>query len=385
MSIVLDTKSVTTDAFAGLSLGDVTYSTVSLSWKNVSSSSAQFRIVDDASFESESVEVDGGSIGTQSVTGLEPGTSTKFYLQRYEVDTWIQQTSSTSGIDYVISSNHDSSLTVVTGSSSASLSWSNPTNVSSPTYIVKYLESGASTETNASVSGTQSVIPDLDAGKSYVTRLYVQEGSVISLLDEVSFTTSSSVAMTISDGPFASYIDLDWTDSVDSSGSNYRITNRTSGGDDVLVDSSVTTSATIRDLIPGDTYVFVLQRLELDGSWEDQSQITTTTLSTSVGIGSVGSRTLEVSWGSLYEGADFELLYNGTSSGRTSETGVIIRDLDANTAYTLELVVHELGEAVGLSTLGMTTNKSLTQRSLPVVIPAAIIIAVILLIIMKSR
>ena len=266
MSIVLDTKSVTTDAFAGLSLGDVTYSTVSLSWKNVSSSSAQFRIVDDASFESESVEVDGGSIGTQSVTGLEPGTSTKFYLQRYEVDTWIQQTSSTSGIDYVISSNHDSSLTVVTGSSSASLSWSNPTNVSSPTYIVKYLESGASTETNASVSGTQSVIPDLDAGKSYVTRLYVQEGSVISLLDEVSFTTSSSVAMTISDGPFASYIDLDWTDSVDSSGSNYRITNRTSGGDDVLVDSSVTTSATIRDLIPGDTYVFVLQRLELDGS-----------------------------------------------------------------------------------------------------------------------
>jgi hypothetical protein len=250
---------------------------------------------------------------------------------------------------------------------------------------VKYLESGASTETNASVSGTQSVIPDLDAGKSYVTRLYVQEGSVISLLDEVSFTTSSSVAMTISDGPFASYIDLDWTVSVDSSGSNYRITNRTSGGDDVLVDSSVTTSATIRDLIPGDTYVFVLQRLELEGSWEDQTQITKTTLSTSVGIGSVGSRTLEVSWGSLYEGADFELLYNGTSSGRTSETGVIIRDLDANTAYTLELVVHELGEAVGLSTLGMTTNKSLTQRSLPVVIPAAIIIAVILLIIMKSR
>ena len=52
-------------------------------------------------------------------------------------------------------------------------------------------------------------------------------------------------------GPFASYVELDWSASVEGSGSNYRIVDRTSS-DDVLVTSSSATLATIQDLNPGD-------------------------------------------------------------------------------------------------------------------------------------
>lgn len=61
-------------------------------------------------------------------------------------------------------------------------------------------------------------------------------------------------------GPFASYMDIDWSASVDGQGSNYRIVNRVGESDNVLVESSTETKATIRDLQPGSEYRIVLQR-----------------------------------------------------------------------------------------------------------------------------
>ena len=124
MSVTLSSTTVTTDPFAGLSLTSSGYTNVTVSWENVSSSSADFRIVnEDGSFESENVTVSGNGSGSYTVTGLQASATDKYFLQRWEIDSWIQQTSSTSGLDYVQSTTKDTSITIAVGSSSASVSW----------------------------------------------------------------------------------------------------------------------------------------------------------------------------------------------------------------------------------------------------------------------
>ena len=113
MSVTLSSTTITTDPFAGLSLTGSGYTNVTVSWENVSSSSADFRIVnEDGSFESENITVAGSGSGIYNITGLGASETDKYFLQRWEIDSWIQQTSSTSGLDYVQSTTKDTSLTI---------------------------------------------------------------------------------------------------------------------------------------------------------------------------------------------------------------------------------------------------------------------------------
>ena len=124
-TILLDTKSITTDAFAGLSSNGVTYTTSTVTWVNVSQTSATFRIVE-ASTTSSDIIVAAGATGTYTATGLSDETAYTFTLERFEVDTWVQQTSSTSGLDHVESTTYSSTLSVATGSTSTEVTFSNP-------------------------------------------------------------------------------------------------------------------------------------------------------------------------------------------------------------------------------------------------------------------
>ena len=394
MSVTLSSTTVTTDPFAGLSLTSSGYTNVTVSWENVSSSSADFRIVnEDGSFESENVTVSGNGSGSYTVTGLQASATDKYFLQRWEIDSWIQQTSSTSGLDYVQSTTKDTSITIAVGSSSASVSWVDP-GVTNATYSLNVVNQD-DVEFPASISGTSAIVQDLNQGDVYQLSLFVQEGSgEITQVSKssgvdgvIEFTPSVSAAIVIESGPFASYVELDWSDSVDGTGASYRIVSRdtSSGSDDVVIDSATITNATIADLTPGTSYIFVLQRLELDGSWNDQSQSLITTPTTSISIGSVGSATLEISWDKLYDGANFELLFNGESSGVTQDTSVILRDLQPATSYDLQLTVVELNESVGLSKLGVTTNKSLVQSlKLPVTLPILAVVIIVIIMMMKK-
>jgi len=394
MSVTLSSTTVTTDPFAGLSLTGSGYTNVTVSWENVSSSSADFRIVnEDGSFESENVTVSGNGSGSYTVTGLQASSTDKYFLQRWEIDSWIQQTSSTSGLDYVQSTTKDTSITIAVGSSSASVSWVDP-GVTNATYSLNVVNQD-NVEFPASISGTSAIVQDLKQGDVYQLSLFVQEGSgEITQVSKssgvdgvIEFIPSVSAAIVIESGPFASYVELDWSDSVDGTGASYRIVSRdtSSGSDDVVIDSATITNATIADLTPGTSYIFVLQRLELDGSWQDQSQSLITTPSTSISIGSIGSATLEVTWGELYSGANFELLFNGESSGITQDTSVILRDLQPSTSYDLQLTVVELNESVGLSKLGVTTNKSLIQSlKLPVTLPLLAVVIIVIIMMMKK-
>ena len=394
MSVTLSSTTVTTDPFAGLSLTGSGYTNVTVSWENVSSSSADFRIVnEDGSFESENVTVSGNGSGSYKITGLEASSTDKYFLQRWEIDSWIQQTSSTSGLDYVQSTTKDTSITIAVGSSSASVSWTDP-GVTDVTYSLNVVNQD-NVDFPASISGTSAIVQNLNQGDVYQLSLFVQEGSgEITQVSKssgvdgvIEFTPSVSAAIVIESGPFASYVELDWSDSVDGTGASYRIVSRdtSSGSDDVVIDSATITNATIADLTPGTSYIFVLQRLELDGSWQDQSQSLITTPSTSISIGSVGSSVLEVSWDQIYDGAKFELLFNGESSGVTQDTSVILRDLEPSTSYKLELTVIELNESVGISNLGVTTNQSLVQSlRLPVTLPILAVVIIVIIMMMKK-
>lgn len=374
-TVVLDTKSITTDAFAGLSSSGVTYTTSTVTWINVASTNATFRIVE-ASATSDEIIVAAGATGSYTATTLAHGTAHTFTLERYEVDTWIQQTSSTSGLDYVESTTFSSTMSLATGSSSSNVTFSDP-GLTGSEYSLKHYVTGSTDVSTSSVETNThaSTISGLEQGVSYTVELYVTEGGADYLLDTSAFTTSAAAAMVLT-GPFASYVQLDWSASTDGQGSNYRITNRVDSVDDVLVASSTATEATIQDLTPGNSYTFVLQREELDATWSDQSEISTTALTTSLSIASVASKTIEVSWSNLYAGAEFELFYNGTANGKTTDLTSILRDLSPSTAYELELVIYELGEVVGLTTLGLTTNDSFLKGS-NVAIIVGIIIAIV--------
>lgn len=392
MSVSLSSVTITTDAFAGLSSTGVTYTTASVGWTNLSSSSSDFRIVnDDLSIVSDNITVAGGASGSHTVTGLDLNSTVKLFLQRYEVDSWVQQTSSVSGLDYVEATTYTSSISLNVGSTSASLSWTNPGS-STTTYIVHYIREGFVNDSEtqiATVVDHSSTLTNLTQGQGYRVMVSVIEGETTKMIGDIlTFTTSAGAAMVITEGPFASYISLDWGDSVDGTGANYRIANRdvSGGGDDILVESSAISSAIIADLEPGTSYVFVLQRLELGENWSDQSQSLVTTPTSSMTVGSIGSATLEVSWGNLYDGAQFEVLFNGESAGITTETSMVLRDLSADTSYTLELNVLELGESLGLSSLGLSTNQTLSQKyKLPVTIPVVTLVLLIILFLMKKK
>lgn len=392
MSIELSTITVTTDPFSGIGLDSVSYTTVSVSWQNASSSSAEFRIVGDegSSIESSNIQVSGGATGSHTVSSLDLNTTVKLYLERYEVDSWVRQTSSNTGLDYVEATTLDSSVSINVGSSSASISWTNPgIDPSITTYSVQYISAGAndSATQNGSVVDHSSLLTNLTQGQEYMVMVSVIEGETTKRIGNIiNFTTSSGAAMEISEGPFASYIALDWSASSD--GGDFRIVNRDTngGGDSVLVESATITSAIIADLEPGSTYVFVLQRLELGGDFSDQSQSMVSTPTSTISVGSVGSQTLEVSWGNLYDGAIFEVFFNGESAGTTTETTMTLRDLAADTSYTIALNVLELGESLGLSSLGLSTNQSLSQKfKLPITIPAVTLILLIILFLMKKQ
>jgi len=343
---------------------------------NVSQTSATFRIVE-ASNTSGDIVVAAGATGTYTATGLGDETAYTFTLERFEVDTWVQQTSSTSGLDHVESTTYSSTLSVSTGSTSTTVTFSDP-GLTGMEYNVQLTQEGSViSQVTVTNDSHETAFNGLTQGDAYSVVLNVIENGASTQLDSVSITTSAAAAMIIT-GPFASYVELDWSASVDGAGSNYRVTNRSDSGDDVLVSSSSATLATIQDLTPGQAYTFVLQREEPDLSWSDQSEISTTALTTSLSIASVASKTIEVSWSNLYSGAEFELFYNQTANGKTTDLTSILRDLAPSTAYELELVVYELGEAVGLSTLGMTTNDAFLGGSTNVAILIGAIIAAII-------
>lgn len=385
-SVLLDTLTVTTDSMASLAPEKVSFTHAKVVFRNPSNTSAEYRVVStdisEAPLLTSSVtSVPSGGNGEITVFPIAPGTSNKIYLERSEADEWVRQTSA-SDLDYILVSTPTSSISVTAGSTSAKVTF--PTPVADANYAVAIEEDGASGREEGTVTiqdgfGT-AIFTGLKKFQKYTIGLGVMYPQSILddfsdilhddagiLLHSLEFTTSEAAEMVLA-GPFASYMGLDWSASVNGQGSLYRIVNRVGESDDVLVESSTETNATIQDLQPGSEYRIVLQRNEYGGSWSDQSEVTATTLTSSLSLLSAASKTLELTWTGMYPGASFEIMYSAGSgspkgSGQTQGLSTVLRNLNAGVNYELNLVVYELGQAVGLARLGMTTKNGLFSAS----------------------
>ena len=380
-SVLLDTILATTDSFAGLSADKVAHYHATVKFTNPSSTAAVFRVVSvhdgKSVVQKMTVTVGANEQGEITVFPLSPGSSTKLYLERLEVDQWIRQTS-TSSLDYVLVTTPTTSLSITSGSTSAKLTF--PAPVPDAEYMIGIREKGANNShrlVDHVVNGSsgEGKVSGLKKGTEYVAHLVLKLPQHIldyfNPVDHaidihmVEFTTSHTAEMVLT-GPFASYMEIDWAASVDGKGSEYRVVNRVGGSDDVLVESSTETNATIRDLQPGSEYQIVLQRLEI-GTWADQNKVLATTLTSELSLSSTASRTMELTWSPMYAGALFEILYSAGSgsaggSGQTQEHSAVLRNLQPETEYEVKLVVYELGEPVGLVSLGMTTNPGMKSK-----------------------
>jgi hypothetical protein len=388
MSVLVDTITVTTDKFAELSQRDITYTAVTLRWFNQSTDSADFRIVNEQGVQvSDVVTVEGRSSGDKAsgqgetrVTKIKQLSVQKFYLERMEHDEWIRQTSSTEGLDYVLTTMKSTSVSTSIGSHSAIVQWTDE--YEGAQYTVK---TPAGTFTNADMVTNDGIKSLTLTGMNPSTQFRVvlsvleesdEESGAVTLWNK-QFKTSEAATFQV-DEIYASYANVSWSkdglDSAEGLGSqeedgvaDFRVLAKVSSEEKwaVVVESTPETinSATIEGLEPGFEYDLKLERLQLDGSWVQQVVISMSTVISSMSIQSIGSRSIEVSWTPLYDGAVYELTYTSGDEGTKlfgdatlSETDAIIKDLTPNTAYTIELYVIEEGERVGVATLQLGSS-----------------------------
>lgn len=106
-------------------------------------------------------------------------------------------------------------------------------------------------------------------------------------------------------------------------------------------------------------------------------------------VSNVGSRTRQVDWGAISSTSEYEVFYTTkcktVGNGRTTSLSATLRDLTPSTSYKLELVVYELGGAVGIARLGLATNKSFLQSSHGLMTVGGITVLVALMIMIKLR
>lgn len=388
MSVLIDTITVTTDSFAEISQKDITYTAVTLGWYNQSTDAADFRIVNDEGVQvSDVVTVEGKSSGDKTsgkgetiVTKINQRSTQKFYLERMEHEEWIRQTSTTEGLDYVLTTMKTTSVSTSIGSHSAIVQWTDEYEGAQYTVTTPR---GTFTEADmVTENGMKSLtLTGIQPKTQFRIKLSVleesEDGSGSVLLWNKQFQTSEAATFQV-DEIYASYANVSWSkdglDTAEGLGSqeedgiaDFRVLAKLSSEDawEVVVESTpeTTNSATIEGIEPGFEYDLKLERLQLDGSWEEQVVISMTTVISSMSIQSVGSRSIEVSWTPLYDGAEYELTYTSGDEGTKVfgdstllETDAIIKELSPNTAYTIELYVIEGGEKVGVATLQLGSS-----------------------------
>jgi len=386
MSVTLSSISITTDEYAVLGVSDVHFTSVVLYWKNTSTSSATFQVVmgDSRTVVLSNVTLDGKASTTQTVRGLATGTAYKFYLQRSEFGSYVDQTSEQSGSAYALVNTLSASMSIAVASSSAIIQW--PFSYAGASYSVLYATSGGSTLTieNANISLASAVhkaaLSSLGKNTTYRVSLVATEtqtdGSNSVVLDTKSFTTSDSVQMSIS-GIYASYANLAWSGDGTTT---YRVID---DSQKVFIAPTTNSMGSVTGLVPGMTYSFELQALQLDGTYSNQSAATVVARSTALTVAGIGSKSASLQWSSLYENAKYSVKYSSDGStwkdyASTSllDRTAVITGLTPGTSYTIVLSVIENGTSVAVasSALGGSAPSSSTNWEV-----IGIIVAVVLL------
>jgi len=396
--ILVDSLTVTTDAYAQLSSNDTKHTTTSVSWVNTASGVANFRVIGTSTEENLQQTLrglEGNATGTLDFVGLVPGVVYTFNLYRGEFSAWVLQTSSTTGTDVLVVSPLTTTLSTSVGSSAAVVQWQKK--YENASYVVDVSDSSGNSVSgigSVTVSGDvhEAIITGLEKNTVYTANLSVIESEITTQISTASFTTSESATFQL-DSMFASYANVSWT--VDGSNevdnqADMRILSRLSTASSFTEampsTPDTTNSYTLTDLLPGTAYVLKLQRLSVDGSsWSDQAEITVTTLTTSLNIIGLASRSISINWPSIYDGAVYQVSYTsdgGTTTihggGTMTETDVVLRDLSPGNEYVIKLSVEELGTLVGVARTALGAGGVRTSSEDSTIVIIVILASVIL-------
>ena len=406
--MLVSAKNVHTDSLAELSQTKITYFTVDLTWNNPSQDTAVYRVVDKTDpsapvVVSPQTTVAASAAATVTRTGMQVGRTYHHFLERLEHDTWTQQTSSTIGVDHVVTTTRTNSVSTSVGAETVQIMWDYKYDTR---YSVNVFASGQSTVVATLQAkdvdlenGVHSVtLKGLAKGKAYVGELFSDDNGRVATISEFNFVTSIASTFQVN-SVFASYATITWfhhgAGAFEKDGmADFRVLRRNArvaaeslpaSQWEVGVASTpdTTNNATVRDLKAGTMYDLKLQRLKLNSGWSDEASIVVTTKTTSVSIGEVGSSSVEAAWGPIYNGAIYLVRY-GPTTGELVDFDGTIRDktvgidvlgqlkiavltgLEPSTNYIVELFVEEEGELVGIATvalgtsIGVKTNNSYT-------------------------
>lgn len=358
-SSVLTQVNATTDKFAGLDVAVALHTLAILKWNHQSNIPAKYRIVDDAGKVYGDNLVAPNSTGKFAVKNLVPGSTTKFFIDRFELGDWVRQ-SSDSSLNYALVSTRAIALTVAVLPGAIEASFPNP--ISGINYRMDYvaMSDGAAMEAPLIVGADSATasISGLTKGETYkITLSSIESGDTSAIAEKIIKFGFKPVAM-VAPNVGASIASLSWA-SPDGAEHVYRLMHRVDSSDTELTPPSKEMNVSLTGLAPGKAYDLVMQ-IQNGGNWEDVGEVIVTTVTTKLSVTSVMSRTIRLDWAPLYKGAKFEIVAskNGETEamGQTLDTTQVVRDLESGTKYTMTLVVYEGGEPIGLSSLGMTTN-----------------------------
>lgn len=375
-TVVLDTKTVKTDAEAAMRYVRATFTTVSFAVKNPSRSTATFRLVSGSENytnltpRSAAVGIAAGDAATLVAVKLQIGTSYNFFLQRDEADSWVRQGEGDAKKTHSISD-----LNVSTSSAAAVVSWPmTHTGEYSVDVSVERNVTSVVPELDSDTRRYTAVFGSLKSGTEYGVQVRFTEnigsGTATTVVAKSSFVPSPRANLEV-DAVFASFVDLSWDDGDvgddEADGEADFMIQAYSQNDktwsvvmDWTPDTTKTTSAT--GLAPGSTYTIRLSRRGVDGKMVVQQQKEVTTKTTDLRASARWSTTLTILWDQLYDGAVYKwrLAPKGSEGPvqQTTDTRVNVHNLIPDTDYTFDLFIAEKGNDTFVKTVDARTDKS---------------------------
>lgn len=306
---------------------------------------------------------------TRDIRELLPGTTYRITLYRYEYEQYVLQFGS---VTYTTKSAPDVSTSI--SSTTAMLTWD--TGYAGALYQIEVFR-GALGGGGPSVGLYEDythvvLLSGLSMETVYHAVLSVKEPDkqdrlLVTELGDTQFETSAGAtlhAVKI----LASSVELSWSlgeVKEDDGVAEFKIQKRKNPGgsytDATQWIPHTVAGAKITGLEPGTSYNFALVRLGLDGKNSVQIIVEVTTKGSTLRVDSRTSTTVEVGWDSVYEGAQYKLVYTAEGGspvavdGSTGRMTATLTGMTPDTTYNIELFVIEDGGMVGTNTLTLSS------------------------------
>jgi hypothetical protein len=424
-SIPVTSFDAATDKSGYLTLIQARHTNMSLEAHTFSSSDSRYIVANAespsaATKSSSEFTLSGDVTHTAELRGLAYNSPYKMYLFRVEYGTWIKQTFPNGLGDHLAVNTKNLAPETSVASTSALVKWEEGYTGADYQLLIfdtdpEQNEEGPAVQTKANTqistagSARSSVITGLSMETRYWAGVLVTETTASGVAQKYPlrlFTFETSAGAVFQIGRVrASDVRFTWDagevkeeDGV----ADFKVRKQVVG-ESLWIDVTswlphdTTSFATITGLSPGTEYSFALARKTLDGGSATQAIVDVETKSSSLTISGTASSHIQVTWSSLYDNAQYQLVYTAKDGdpvtfggGPITATEALLTGLESSTEYTIELYAIEEGVAVGISTVALgSAAVAKTDQNLVLIAGVAVtatvaVVGVVVLLKMKA-